>query len=278
MNTYFPSQKSLVTNKKKQCQRLEITISRQMTEIDHQKKLDVNTMNMYPKSVPRERNRRKPSSERNKKYLWKNNIAKTISNTQYMPDDIVINTTTSNIHNIILCTTASTIISNNINIKTDLPANNNKVIQTTPSTIRVSASYTTNFLSVTRNLQNLSQQIHSSQTKSYTLFRSKGYLSLKKKIKQSLKNYSNICTTKISAQIKSESQTNLLISKSGKLSHPIQNLDNIKTKKTRHQPPLSSNQSYLQYITKKRTPSMSTKSCSPREKITNTGKQYIDVN
>ena len=143
-------------------------------------------------------------------------MAKTISNTQYMPDDVIINTTTSNIHSIILCTTASTIISNNINLKTDLPANNNKVIQTTPLTIRVPASYTTNFLSVTRHLQHLSQQIHSSQTNSYTLFRSKGYTSLKKKIKQSLKNYSNICTTKISAQIKSESRTNRL---DGKVKH-----------------------------------------------------------
>ena len=51
-----------------------------MTEIKHQKKLDMNTMTMYTKNVPRERNRRKPSSKRNNEHLWENNMAKTISN------------------------------------------------------------------------------------------------------------------------------------------------------------------------------------------------------
>ena len=157
-----------------------------MTEIDHQKKLDVNTMIMYTKSDPKEHNRRKPSSERNNEYLRENNMTKTISNTQYMPDNIVINITTSNIHNIIPSTTASNTISNNIYLKRHLPANNIKIIQTTPSTIIVPAFYTTNFSSVTRHLQNLSQQTHLSQTNTYTLFQSKGYTSLKTKIKQPL--------------------------------------------------------------------------------------------
>ena len=50
--------------------------------------------------------------------------------------------------------------------------------------------------------------------------------------------------TQILTQFKSESRTNLL-------SRPIKNLDNIKTKKSRHHQPLSSQQPYLQHSTKK---------------------------
>ena len=127
-------------------------------------------MNMYTKSDHRERNRRKPSSKRNNEYLLENNMTKNVSNTQYVLDDIVINTSTSNIHNITPSTNASITILNNVYLKIDLPAINNKVIQITPSTIRVLAFYTNNFSSVTGHLQNLSQQTHSSQTNPYTLF------------------------------------------------------------------------------------------------------------
>ena len=41
-------------------------------------------MNMYTKSDPSERNRRKPSSKRNNEYLLENNMAKKISNTHNM--------------------------------------------------------------------------------------------------------------------------------------------------------------------------------------------------
>ena len=84
-------------------------------------------------------------------------MAKTISNTQYVPDDIVINTTTSNIHNIIPSTTVSNTISNSIYLKTDLPANNNNVIQTTTSTIRVPVFFTMNYSPLIGKLQNSSQ-------------------------------------------------------------------------------------------------------------------------
>ena len=185
-----------------------------MTDIEHQKKLDANTMNMFTKSEPMERNRRKPSSERNNEYLREYNMIKTISNTQYVPDDIDINTTTSNIHNIIPSSTASNTISNNVSLKKVLPVNNNNVIQTTPSTIRVPASFTAKISSVTGQLHNSFQQTRPSQTNSYTLSQSTDSTSLKKKIKEPLIKYSTICTTKISAQSKNESRTNLL-------SHPI---------------------------------------------------------
>ena len=99
-----------------------------------------------------------------------------------MPDDIIINKTTSNIHNITPRTIASKNISNNIYLQTELLANNNKVIQTTPSLITVPASYTTNFSFVTRHLQNLYPKTQSSQTNSDTLFQSKGYTSIKRKL------------------------------------------------------------------------------------------------
>ena len=109
----------------------------------------------------------------------------------------------------------------------------------------------------------------SSPKKSYTLSQSTGPNSPTKKIKQPVKKYSTICTSKISAQPKSESRTNQLL-------HPMQNLDTIKTKKSRHQQPVSSHHPYLQHSINKSSPSMSTKSGSPREKTKNTRKQYID--
>ena len=118
-------------------------------------------------------------------------------------------------------------------------------------------------------LQNSSQQTHPAQKNSYTLSQSTGPNSPTKKIKQPVKNYSTICTSKISAQPKSESRTNQLL-------HPMQNLDTIKTKKSRHQQPISSHHPYLQHSINKSSPSMSTKSGSPREKTKNTRKQYID--
>ena len=154
MSTYFPSQKSLAINHQKLCQRLEINVSRQMTDIEHRNKLDANTTNMSNKSEPRERNRRKPSSERNNEYLREYNMAKTISNTKYVPNDIDINTTTSNIHNKIPSSIASIKISNNIFLKIVLPTTNDNLIQTTTSTIRVPVSFTTNNSSVIGKLQN----------------------------------------------------------------------------------------------------------------------------
>ena len=90
-------------------------------------------------------------SARDNKYLLENNIVKQISNTQSVPDDTVLSTTTSKIHNILPSTTALKTISNNIYKKTDLPSNNNKVIKNFPSTTRVPASYTMTFSSVTRH-------------------------------------------------------------------------------------------------------------------------------
>ena len=125
-----------------------------MTDIEHRNKLDANTTNMSNKSEPRERNRRKPSSERNNEYLREYNMAKTISNTKYVPNDIDINTTTSNIHNKIPSSIASIKISNNIFLKIVLPTTNDNLIQTTTSTIRVPVSFTTNNSSVIGKLQN----------------------------------------------------------------------------------------------------------------------------
>ena len=114
MNTYFPSQKSLATNQQNQCQRPDFNIGRQMTETEHQKQLYVHTFKMYNTPDLRERNRRKASSARDNKYLLENNMEKQISNTQSVPDDTVLSTTTSKIYNILPSTTASKTISNNI--------------------------------------------------------------------------------------------------------------------------------------------------------------------
>ena len=80
LNVYFHSQKNLANNQQENANEKVTTISRQMTEIKHQKKLDINTMTMYTKNVPRELNCRKPSSKRNNEHLWENNMTKTISN------------------------------------------------------------------------------------------------------------------------------------------------------------------------------------------------------
>ena len=91
---------------------------------------------------------------------------------------------------------------------------------------------------------------------------SNGTTLLTKKIKQTKKNYSTICTSKISTQNKNESRINLL-------SHPRQNLDTIKTKKSRHQQLISIHHPYLQHSIKKNSPSMLRKSGPPRKNQTN---------
>ena len=116
-------------------------------------------------------------------------------------------------------------------------------------------------MSLAINHQKLCQRLEINST---------GTNSLTKKIKQPVKNYSTICTSKILAQTKSESRIKLL-------SHPRKNLDTTKTKKSRHQQPISLHHPYLQHSIKKSSPSMSTKSGPPRAKTKQARKQYIDV-
>ena len=91
---------------------------------------------------------------------------------------------------------------------------------------------------------------------------SNGTTLLKKKIKQTKKNYSTIYTSTISAQTISESRLKLL-------SYPRQIIGTIKTKKSRHQQLISIHHPYLQYSIKKNSPSMLRKSGPPRKNQTN---------
>ena len=152
-NKYIYSQNNLAKNKHNTYQRLVTNLTKQLTEIEQQKKIDIHKINIYTNNDPRERNHRKSGSEWNKRHIGDNNIATTIPTKQYMPDDTIIRTLTSNIHHLLPTTIDSNKLSNNICLQTELSANNNKLTQIVPSQKRVPVSYTTNLSSVTRHLQ-----------------------------------------------------------------------------------------------------------------------------
>ena len=96
--------------------------------------------------------------------------------------------------------------------------------------------------------------------------------SIERKTTQQLKEYSAICTIVITAQIKIDTQYTTSIQNNSNRSHPTQNLDNIKSNKTRQQNLLSIPYLYIQHSTKNIIPSIQNNLFLSQEKITDTRK------
>ena len=101
---------------------------------------------------------------------------------------------------------------------------------------------------------------------------SKCYTEIDRKTTQSFINNSTINTIKITAQEKSDARDKIHRSNNSNISHPIQNLDSITSKKPSQQNILSIKNPCIQHITKNTIPRISQKSCLPRIKSKNNRK------